>query len=338
MDLNPEKWVTLASGKQYKGQLNVRCQPEGFGICQESKNSFYVGEFCNGWRHGRGFLLHFERWTEDRMVWQQGSYEEVMATAEFDSCGRVIHVDNVGKYVPDKVTCERWYITDDGIWEADRYKHDVSRAVLQSPAWTDAVTAYTHYEFYRESYFREPTRFFREVKEARPDGQYSFNRGAFIAPYDRTSLLVCDADGNVCRVEAGKEFCMRYDTHAHSTEYITYTLSMSKDYKKHIDLLIEDVSGRTPALAGQPLYSRALGSLIERCKREKRPEAEEYREALDKVQGDEWTIDADLHNTWLYSVQAGERFRITGCDPEQLAEVAAQTKEILEYIERKLND
>lgn len=338
LGLYPEDWVTLESGEKYKGGLNNRCRPEGFGIRQEGTNTFYVGEFLNGWRHGRGFLLHVEKWTEKRMVWQHGTYEEVMATAEFDSCGRVIHVDNVGKYVPDTVHLERWYITDDGVWEADKYLHDISRSVLQSPAWADALTAFSSYEFYNESPARCPTRFFKEVKTVHADGQYAFNREAFISPYDRTSLLVCDADGNVCRVEAGKEYCFLYDSLTTKKEYITYTLSMSADYKKHIDLILEDWGDNKPALARQTLYARALGSLIERCERKNRPTAAEYIKAIGekaKEMKDEWTIEAELHNTWLYSAKAGERYRISGCDVQELAGVAAQVNDIIQYIDSK---
>ena len=336
MGLNPKDWITLKNGKKYKGSLAPNGRPDGFGILQEDEQTFYAGEFSGGWRNGRGFRVHFEKWTEDRMVWVKGTYEEIMSTAEFDSCGRVIHVDNVGHYVPDKVNCERWWLTHDGIWENDEFKGEVSRAPLRCRQWDGAETYYTRYEFYRNSRFNDPTHFTNKVSEVHADGQYSFNREAFIAPYDNTSLLVCDFNGNVCRLEAGREAAWLYGRHTHSDEYIIYTFSLSKDYKTHIDLMIGDWKEKVPALAKAHLYSRALGSLIMRCKMKGRPEVADYDKVRNRVQGDEWTIEEDPHNTWLLSAKAGERFRITGVDADELAEVAAQTQDILSYIDSKL--
>ena len=336
MGLYPEDWVTLTSGKKYKGDLDSHCRPDGFGIQQEDEHTFYAGEFRNGWKHGRGFLVHFEKWTEKRKVWKKGTYEEIMATAEFDSCGRVIHVDNVGKYIEDDVKCERWYLTEDGIWEYDKFKKEESRATFRYPEWSDAETYYTRYEFYHESRFYDPTHFPNQVVSVKPDGQYSFNREAFIAPYDNTSLLVCDFNGNVCRLEAGKEVEILYSHHTHSDEYIVYTFSLSRDYKTHIDLMVHDWKENKPALAKQHLYSRALGSLIMRCSLKGRPELKEYNMVLQRVKGDKWTIEEDLHNTWLLSAQAGQRFRITGVNAAELAAVAEKTEEMLNYIDSKL--
>ena len=338
MGLHPEDWVTLKNGKKYKGELGANCRPDGFGILQEDETSFYVGELQNGWKHGRGFMLHFEKWSEKRMVWQKGTYEEIMSTAEFDSCGRVIHVDNVGKYVPQEVNCERWYLTEDGMWNADEFKSEISRYILRSRQWDGAETYYTRYEFYRNARFNDPTHFAKSVSEVHADGQYSFNREAIITPYDRTSLLVCDFNGNVCRLEAGKEALFLMGHHTHSDEYLGYTFSLGTDYKMHIDLMVGDWKEQVPPLAKAHLYSRALGSLIMRCKMlRRRPDLEEYNVVLQAVQGDEWTIEEDQLNTWLMSAKAGVRYRITCVDPDLLAAVAPQAKDILDYIDSKLS-
>ena len=110
MRLEPEQWLTLPDGRRYQGETDeVTNMPDGLGIITcEDFNHFYVGEFRDGKRCGRGFLLTHEQWSAVEPVWVNGSYEEVMATAEFDSCGRVIHTDRVGHYENRNIQHEAW--------------------------------------------------------------------------------------------------------------------------------------------------------------------------------------------------------------------------------------
>ena len=77
-------WPVLPSGQSYFGNQSDDNKPNGLGVITlEDDHHFYIGEFVNGKRQGRGFLLTHEEWDSIDSVWVRGSYEEVMATAEF---------------------------------------------------------------------------------------------------------------------------------------------------------------------------------------------------------------------------------------------------------------
>ena len=109
MNLYPKDWLALPDGRRYQGEtLQNSGIPHGLGIVTlGDDHHFYVGEFAYGKRHGRGFLLTHKEWDAVESVWVNGTYEEVMKTAEFDCCGRVIHVDRVGHYEKLKVLSGR---------------------------------------------------------------------------------------------------------------------------------------------------------------------------------------------------------------------------------------
>lgn len=198
MNLQLEKWLELPDGRRYQGATNeVTNLPEGLGIITcEDYSHFYVGEFLDGKRNGRGFLLVHEQWSAVEPVWVNGTYEEVMATAEFDSCGRVIHTDRVGHYENRTVHHEAWKKESDGVWENDRFISPVASDALQKAPWKWAMTQYdcNHYGN-PETDFRNA--YTSHIADVTPDGSYSFNGSAYVTVYDDDHLLFCDRRGHV---------------------------------------------------------------------------------------------------------------------------------------------
>lgn len=88
-------------------------------ICRKQANmgkrKFWGQKGPDGAPCGFGVLVEYSKYTVTDVIHK--SYEEVMSTAEFDSCGRVIHTGPAYNYV-DRVV-EEWVVKDIGWWEGD---------------------------------------------------------------------------------------------------------------------------------------------------------------------------------------------------------------------------
>lgn len=206
MILYTEEWMQLADGRRYQGECDETTHlPQGLGIIAIDKDHFYVGEFKQGKRHGRGFIIYHEVFSRKENVWVSGSYEEVMATAQFDSCGRVIHCDPVGRYVPQTVTHENWNKLQDGIWDDDNFISPVDLSPLKQDPWKWAETIYTHTDFY-DNEPGYPSTYNNNISSASEDGTYSFNGKAFVTVYDDSHLMFCDRYGHVFILGDNEEY------------------------------------------------------------------------------------------------------------------------------------
>ena len=206
MILYTERWMQLPDGRRYQGECDETTHlPQGLGIIALDKDHFYVGEFKQGKRHGRGFIIYHEVYSRKEQVWVSGSYEEVMATAEFDSCGRVIHTDVVGHNEMRMVTNENWNKLQDGIWDDDNFISPVDLSPLKQNPWKWAETIYTHTDFYdnKPGY---PSTYNNNISSARKDGSYSFNGKAFVTVYDDSHLMFCDRYGHVFILSDNEEY------------------------------------------------------------------------------------------------------------------------------------
>ena len=128
-----------------------------------------------------------------------------MATAEFDSCGRVVHCDPVGRYVLQTVTHENWNKLQDGIWDDDNFISPVDLSPLKQNPWKWAETIYTHTDFY-DNKPGSPSTFNNNISSARKDGSYSFNGKAFVTVYDDSHLMFCDRYGHVFILGDNEEY------------------------------------------------------------------------------------------------------------------------------------
>ena len=68
MILYPNKWILLPDGKRYQGEIDTATGlPHGLGMMALDATTFYAGEFSNGKRHGRGFLITLEVEENERL-------------------------------------------------------------------------------------------------------------------------------------------------------------------------------------------------------------------------------------------------------------------------------
>ena len=68
MILYPNKWILLPDGKRYQGEIDKATGlPHGLGMMALDATTFYAGEFSNGKRHGRGFLITLEVEEKERL-------------------------------------------------------------------------------------------------------------------------------------------------------------------------------------------------------------------------------------------------------------------------------
>ena len=201
MNLYPKDWLALPDGRRYQGEtLENSSIPHGLGIVTlGDDHHFYVGEFAYGKRHGRGFLLTHKEWDAVESVWVNGTYEEVMKTAEFDCCGRVIHVDRVGHYEKLKVHHEQWIKDSDGLWAEDNFTKPFDRNALKRAPWKFAMTLYD-YDDYGHPIVKYSDVFTKHIADADPDGGYSFNGRAYVTVLDEDHLLFCDRYGHVFKL------------------------------------------------------------------------------------------------------------------------------------------
>lgn len=201
MNLYTDKWLALPDGRHYQGETLENSKiPHGLGIITlEDNNHFYVGEFAKGKRHGRGFMLTHKQWKAVEPVWVNGSYEEVMATAEFDSCGRVIHTEHVGHYEDRTVHHEEWIKDNDGVWADDNLIETSDPNALKRAPWKWAITLYD-YDDYGHPIAKYSDVFTKHIADAEPDGCYSFNGRAYVTTFDDSHLLFCDRYGHVFKL------------------------------------------------------------------------------------------------------------------------------------------
>ena len=206
MILYPNKWILLPDGKRYQGEIDKATGlPHGLGMMALDATTFYAGEFSNGKRHGRGFLITLEVEEKEGQRWVRGTYEEVMATAEFDSCGRVVHCDRVGHSVPCMVRYEKWVKSNDGTWASDVFVAPADLSALHGKPWKWAETTYKSVRYRDNSPNSFATEFKNQIREARRDGTYSFNGKAYVTVYDDNHLLFCDTYGHVFVLAPGEE-------------------------------------------------------------------------------------------------------------------------------------
>lgn len=354
----PENWIQImdgyAEGKRYVGGLTYSGRPEGFGIIQREPDTYYVGQFNNGQAYGRGFLLTHKTWTEKQTVTYKGTYEEVMATAEFDSCGRVIHCEPVIHTKEVEETKEGWEITQDGIWSMDQFRNALKHKILESDAWKEAKLGYSTREVYERFDSHAPRYSTRPLSEREEDGSLKLEDYCFVTPFDNTSLLLLPHSGAPFRLEIGKEVVIYAPFTLDSGRDNIYTFSLGRDYKKYVDLMIQEWQkdrAIKPAMAAEFLYTRSLNSLVFLCNEHWKPTTKEYVTAImnrmpevrlieERLDGtyvlglpdDEWTISAQLDHTWIYSAKAKDRIRITSRDVEGIAEIAERASEIWNYI------
>ena len=319
LSLYPEYWVKIsdgyAKGLHYLGPVtNGYNRPFGIGIIELKKGTYYVGEFDNGQAEGRGFLFKHKKWI-----------------------------------------CNFY----DGYYRQGKFRNAVQNKIFDSKEWADAMVGYSIMDVYRTSRSHSPRYTTALLSQREEDGSLKLENYCYCTAYDNLSLLVISNSGAPFRLEVGKEHVL-YDPSTHdSGDERMFTFSLGKDYKRYIDLQLKEWKAnrmfRPWAMVAEHLYTRSLRSLVFTCDMKYRPESKEYTAAIlqrvpearlleerkDGVQvialpDDTWTICPLNDHTWIYSPKFTEPIRITGRNPEEIAEIAAQAQEIWKYINDSL--
>ena len=354
MLLSTQKWLQLADGRKYLGNVSASSgQPEGLGLLDLGNDTYYAGNISWGSQSGRGFLISHRKWETVEEVWQPAPYEQIMETADFDQCGRVIHVERVGSYVKHTRNHEEWRMVKDGMWDGDSLMRPVDVSALSREPWSKAVLSYVNGDVYDGSltYARHYTSC---IGNRKSDGELSINRLAFVSLFDAMHLLVCSSYGNVFVIAPGEEVV--FSSRSTSTVTVTYryALSMGRQAFGQLITLALAQWKELPPLPVETLYRQALASELYALEVENKPLPDAYAAAIAqavpsavvefadskaariRLADDIWTIWQTPDNVWLNSERAMERLSVFGRKPEEVAAVAAMTSDILHTAETSL--
>lgn len=353
LNLKPERWMHLPDGRKYLGELDViTLEPNGLGIVELGEGTYYAGEFRSGIMAGRGMILTYKEWVSLDQVWRPGSYEETMATAQFDSVGRVTHVDSVGTWEKQQVRHSHWRKDQDGYWENNTFQREMNRGPLGRDPWKNARTTYIQCDLYHGQ-CHYPHIYQRDFDQLTMGGEYCFNHGAYITLHDNLHIMACSNRGQVFILAPGEEVVFHSrDTVDHTEEHII-TLSFGQQYQEHIRMMIA-AWDQIPQLPVTKLYHKALASVIFGLQAQQIPDPEDYAKALKasfpkithslsaegalivQLKSDIWTIERTASQVWLYSATGKQRIRLTGRDPDSVAYWAAHQDDILQEVQNQL--
>lgn len=195
--LDPNEWSVCATGKRYNGKVDPTTGlPNGLGILEMDKHLFYAGELRQGKRHGRGFMLRLEDRSRDEKYWHRYSYEQVMSTAEFDSCGRVVSTGPSGEWRTDHVEEFAFVKEQDGHWRDDALLCLADTTMIRSKLWSDYTLMQRDLLLTSGDYPVDWNPWRSPVSNLEPDGTLKVNGYThFITPYDNNRLLVLNHRG-----------------------------------------------------------------------------------------------------------------------------------------------
>ncbi len=191
MIFNAKDWTTTFNKKPYRGELKNGI-PNGWGVMAVESDKcgeptmVHVGHFVNGALEGRGYRLY--QITTSRTIFRKPTYEEVMSTAEFDSCGRPIHYD--GSMRKEVIYDTEWRLDYDGIWKEDRYLKPLRR---DFSAWKDAKLEWEWWEDFAGSCTRTSSEIYKIHKTLSNGVAESCFMHLRITPLDDEQMLVQDS-------------------------------------------------------------------------------------------------------------------------------------------------
>ena len=192
--IDPNDWGVCATGKRYRGKVDPATGlPDGLGILEIENDVYYVGELKQGKRQGRGFMLQLEDRSRDERYWYRYSYEQVMRTAEFDSCGRVVHTGPSGEWRTGHVEEYTFVKEQDGQWKDDTFDCQVDSSVLSEPQWSGYTLMQRDLLLTSGDYPVDWDSWCSELTKVEEGGILKINGYAhFVTPYDDDRLLVLD--------------------------------------------------------------------------------------------------------------------------------------------------
>ena len=200
-------WIPLEDGRLLIGSEN------GLGSIRGADGeSLGAGELKDGVLHGYGFA--FVRTVKEYTETRKRTYEEVMETAEFDSCGRPIHYES-GPITVRKRKVD-WISMGTGLWEEGRL---VKPAAMSFPK--DLVLEVTWEEYMSNRLHRDYMPDDLVLVKANPEGYIA--RGwasACVQPLPDGRVLVVEEHGAVYVLAPGD--VVRFDHAKNPTCYNSF--------------------------------------------------------------------------------------------------------------------
>ena len=153
-----KNWKELEDGRLLYGSL------DGLGSVVTGDEKIYSGQLKNGVLDGYGFAFTKKEWEET--ITRKRTYEEVMETAEFDSCGRVIWCD--GSPITYQKHHEDWPNVGTGLWKNGEL---IKPAVMAFPEGLELTAQWKEYTYNKVNY--EYLKETLPLGEIAPDGYVS---------------------------------------------------------------------------------------------------------------------------------------------------------------------
>lgn len=202
--------VALEDGRRLIGSEN------GLGsIISADGKSFGAGYMVDGVLNGYAFAL-FETVKEYEYT-RRPTYEEVMSTAEFDSCGRVIYCD--GSMITERRKEIRWLSAGTGLWEDGRL---VKPAKIVFPEGLKLKITRNEYTYGKHNYTYYPHE--HPLSAANSEGFMSVAQ-VYVQLLPDGSVMILEQHGHVFILRPGESITLELDKN--ETCYYTYTYELS---------------------------------------------------------------------------------------------------------------
>lgn len=245
--LDSKEWRVLSQGKRYNGEVDsVTGLPDGMGILEIAADHYYVGELRQGKREGRGFMLRLEDRSRDERYWQRYSYEQVMQTAEFDSCGRVISTGSSGEWKTRHVEEFTFVKESDGQWVDDVLVSETDCSVLATQPWSGYTLMHSDLLLTSGDYPVDWGPWCSPLTEIESGGILKNNGYAhFVSPYDDEQLLVLNYYGDPPFIvpKGGMFYWDEDDAHNNHSQhfYALYPTGVENEFEIVDDVLVHCV-------------------------------------------------------------------------------------------------
>lgn len=210
-----KNWTDLGDGRLLYGSL------DGLGSVVFDDKRIISGQLKNGVLDGYGFAFVIKEW--DETITRKRTYEEVMETAEFDSCGRVIWCD--GSPITYTKHHEDWPNAGTGLWKDGEL---VKSAEMVFPGGITLKAQWKEYTFGKmnHEYMEEELPF----EEITPEGYVSAGWYQMYVQPMPDGRILCVNDYTIPFILApGEKFV--YDHDKNDICYNSYIYSLAKKPK-----------------------------------------------------------------------------------------------------------
>ena len=213
------KWIDLPDGRRLLGDENgLGCIVDPAAETADGASEIaFAGELKGGVLNGYGFV--FRKKVTEETYTRRPTYEEVMSTAEFDSCGRVIYCD--GSMRTEVRRNVEWIKEGIGLWKDGRLvelsKMVFPEGLVLTAKWDEYTYEKLNYEYMPED---------MPLSGANEDGV--LEKGwykACVQPLPDGRIMVLEGHGAVAILAPGDSFTFEHDKNPTCYNTYTYTLT-----------------------------------------------------------------------------------------------------------------